>query len=101
MKDRTFNAVSQRSRVRQAGWRRGDGRWDGKRSFGFALAGVRMAVGGRGGGRCYPVRESTGADRMALIGRTVESGKAPTRSYSDSRSLKRVRVSGWRSFSKG
>ena len=25
-------------RVRQAGWRRGDGRWDGKRSFGFALA---------------------------------------------------------------
>jgi hypothetical protein len=47
-KDRTFNAISQRILPGQtAGWRRGDRRWDGKRSFGFALAGVRVAVGGR------------------------------------------------------
>ena len=58
---------------RQAGWR--PVRWDGKRSFGFALAGVRVTVGGRRGGSSYPVRESTRAGQMALIGRTVESGK--------------------------
>ena len=42
MKDRTFNAVSQRILPgRPAGHR-----WDGQRSFGFALAGVRVAEGG-------------------------------------------------------
>ena len=67
-------------RVRPAGWRRGDGRWDGKRSFGFALAGVRVAVGGTQR-RQFLAR--TRVDRcrsLALIGRAVGSGKAPTNS---------------------
>jgi hypothetical protein len=75
MKDRTFNAVSQRILPGQTG-RRGNGRWDGKSSFGSALVSVRVAVGGRRGGAVLCAgRESTDAGPVALTAGRCEVGR--------------------------
>jgi hypothetical protein len=56
----------------------GDG--DGKRSFGLALAAVRVTVGGAEVAVLSPYASPSGAGQVALIGRTVWSGKVPTSS---------------------
>ena len=80
-KYRKFNIAFQRVLLRRTGrpviWRSARGReevvWVGP-------AGGPGSCGGRRGGSPLRGRESTGAGPVALIGRTVRSGKAPTSS---------------------